>query len=162
MIWPGTGDAGAIVRRGWAGAVLSLWGTRNVKSRRAWLGCIAGAALLGSMSSAGAQDAQQEGQAPREPNAIDVYDPDVAAADLAAGEDLYQTVCRNCHGPTAKGMASFPRLAGHDAQFLSTQLAEYRAGETLGPNTLLMAPHAKKLSDADIVNLAAYIADEFD
>ena len=92
---------------------------------------------------------------------IDPYEPDIAAADLMAGETLYQSVCRNCHGPTAKGMASFPKLAGHDIQYLSVQLAEYRAGVKLGPNTGLMAPHARELSDADIVNLAGYIATEF-
>ena len=83
-------------------------------------------------------------------------------ADLSAGRDLYKSVCRNCHGPTAKGMASFPKLAGQDAETLTILLQEYRAGETLGPNTALMAPHAKELSDADIANLAAYIATEFE
>ena len=114
------------------------------------------AATVGWIGLAAAQDAS--GGA----TAIDVYDPDIALADLMAGEELYQSVCRNCHGPTAKGMASFPKLAGHEAQYLSTQLAEYRAGQTLGYNTALMAPHAKALSDADILNLVAYITTEFD
>ena len=84
--------------------------------------------------------------------------PDDANHDVGAGEDLYQSVCRNCHGPTAKGMASFPKLAGQDSEYLTQALEAYRAGETMGYNTALMAPHAKDLSDADIGNLVAYIA----
>ena len=84
--------------------------------------------------------------------------PATLAQDLAAGEEHYQSVCRNCHGPTAKGMASFPKLAGQDPEYLTYILGEYRSGETVGPNTALMAPHAKELSDEDIANLAAYIA----
>lgn len=86
--------------------------------------------------------------------------PGTVAADLAAGEEYYAAVCSNCHGPAAKGMASFPKLTGHDAEFLITRLEQYRAGETVGPNTALMAPIAADLSDEDIANLAAYIATE--
>ena len=84
------------------------------------------------------------------------------AQDLMAGEKMYQSVCRNCHGPKAQGLASFPKLAGQDAETLTILLQEYRAGEKLGPNTALMAPHAKKLTDEDIANLTAYIAETFE
>ena len=84
------------------------------------------------------------------------------AQDAAAGETLYQSVCKNCHGPTAKGMASFPKLAGNTAEYLSTRLERYRAGEKVGPNTALMRPHAKELSDEDIAALAEYIATAFE
>ena len=134
-------------------------------STNAWAIALMGLAALGWAVAASAQNAPSDASpsAAAEPAAsIDVYEPDVALADLAAGGELYQSVCRNCHGPTAKGMASFPKLAGHDAQYLSIQLAEYRAGQTLGYNTAIMAPHAKELSDQDILNLAAYIATEFE
>lgn len=78
------------------------------------------------------------------------------------GEALYQSVCRNCHGPTARGMASFPKLAGNTAEYLETRLRQYRAGEQLGPNTALMQPLAADLSDEEIESLAAYIATSFD
>ena len=78
-------------------------------------------------------------------------------ADVAAGEALYQGGCRNCHGPTAKGMASFPKLVGHDAGYLTGRLEQYRSGEQVGPNTALMKPQAVNLSDEDIANLAAYL-----
>jgi len=84
------------------------------------------------------------------------------AQDVAAGETAYQSVCRNCHGPTAKGMASFPKLAGSTVEYLEERLQQYRAGEQVGANTALMRPHAVDLSDEDIANLAAYIATSFE
>lgn len=84
------------------------------------------------------------------------------AQDAAAGEAAYQSVCKNCHGPTAKGMASFPKLAGTTAEYLEGRLKQYRAGEQVGANTALMRPHAEGLSDEDIANLAAYISTTFE
>lgn len=82
------------------------------------------------------------------------------AQDVSEGEALYQDVCRNCHGPTGKGMASFPRLVGHDAEFIASRLEKYRAGERVGSNSALMMPVAADLTDEDIANLAAYITEE--
>ncbi len=86
----------------------------------------------------------------------------VVAQDIAAGETLYQKSCRNCHGPTARGMASFPKLAGNDAEYLVMRMEQYRAGEQVGPNTALMRPQAANLSDEDIANIASYIANSFE
>ena len=83
-------------------------------------------------------------------------------ADVAAGEKIYQRVCKNCHGPKAQGMASYPRLSDKEADYLQQRLEQYRAGEKLGPNTPLMAPHAKKLSDEDIANIVTYITTAFE
>jgi cytochrome c553 len=79
------------------------------------------------------------------------------AQDATAGEEIYQGVCRNCHGPTAKGMASYPKLVGRSADYLSGRLATYRAGEKVGHNSALMIPQARNLSDEDIANVVAYI-----
>ncbi len=78
--------------------------------------------------------------------------------NVEAGKTVYKKDCRGCHGPTAKGLASFPKLVGHPADYLVDKLTRYRAGERLGPNTPLMAPRAQKLSDDDIVNIAHFIA----
>ncbi|MFO8151709.1 c-type cytochrome [Thioalkalivibrio sp.] len=83
------------------------------------------------------------------------------AADLEAGAATYQT-CISCHGPAAQGQAIFPALAGRDAEYLADKLQRYRAGEQVGENTALMAPHATGLSDEEIENVSAYIAEEFD
>ncbi|MCA1791369.1 MAG: c-type cytochrome [Thioalkalivibrio sp.] len=82
------------------------------------------------------------------------------AADLEAGKAKYQ-VCASCHGPEGKGQAIFPGIAGQDADYIAGKLNQYRAGEQVGPNTALMAPHAAALSDDDIANVSAYIAAEF-
>ena len=82
----------------------------------------------------------------------------VAVADAAAGEKLYRKSCRACHGPTGKGLSSYPKLLGQSVEYLVDRLERYRKGEKFGPNTPLMAPNAKKLSDEDIVNLSAFIA----
>jgi cytochrome c553 len=82
------------------------------------------------------------------------------AADLEAGKAKYQ-VCASCHGPEGKGQAIFPGIAGQDADYIAGKLNQYRAGEQVGPNTALMAPHAAALSDDDIANVSAYIASEF-
>lgn len=83
------------------------------------------------------------------------------AQDVAAGEKLYQRSCRACHGPSAQGMASFPRLADKTEEILVERLQTYREGEKVGPNSALMIPHARKLTDEDIENIAAYITTTF-
>ena len=76
------------------------------------------------------------------------------AQNLEAGKAIYKKQCRGCHGPTAKGLASYPRLSDKTVDYLVDRLERYRAGERFGPNTPLMAPRAKKLSDDDIANIA--------
>lgn len=84
-----------------------------------------------------------------------------SAQDIAAGKALYKKECKTCHGPTAKGMASYPKLAGRSTDYLTDKLKRYRAGEKFGPNTPLMAPRAKILSDKDIDNVVAFIVETF-
>lgn len=83
------------------------------------------------------------------------------ATDLAVAEKTYATVCANCHGRTGRGMASFPSLAGQEADYIVLRLKQYRAGEKVGPNTPLMMPQATELSDDEIASLSAYIATNF-
>ncbi|MEM7664150.1 MAG: c-type cytochrome [Paracoccaceae bacterium] len=80
------------------------------------------------------------------------------AQNADEGAKLYKKECRSCHGPTAKGLASYPRLTGQPVEYLIDRLERYRAGEKFGPNTPLMAPRAKKLSDDDIANVVSFIA----
>lgn len=82
-------------------------------------------------------------------------------ADTDATAKVFAEVCSKCHGPTGRGMASFPRLSDKDKDYLADRLRQYRAGEMVGPNTPLMMPHAVNLSDAEIDGLAAYIATAF-
>ncbi|MDW7746497.1 c-type cytochrome [Halomonas sp.] len=81
--------------------------------------------------------------------------------DKSAGESLFSTSCAQCHGPSGKGMASFPSLTGRDSDYISSRLMQYRDGKKVGANSGLMIPNAAGLSDDDIANLAAYISSEF-
>lgn len=85
----------------------------------------------------------------------------LADADLDAGEEIFRQGCRNCHGPRAQGMASFPRLAGLDAEHLLGRLQQYHAGERVGPGSPLMIPVAKALSEDEMRDVSAYIASAF-
>jgi cytochrome c553 len=82
---------------------------------------------------------------------------DVSAADVEGGKAKYMA-CQGCHGPAGQGQAIFPAVAGKDADYLSTVMKRYRAGEQVGPNSMMMMPHAMSLTDEDIANLAAYMA----
>ena len=87
---------------------------------------------------------------------------DVAATrDIAAGERVYRRSCAQCHGRNGRGQGSFPPVAGLDEEHIATRLAQYRAGERIGPNSALMIPVASRLSDEDIANLAAFISTDF-
>ena len=82
----------------------------------------------------------------------------IASGDAAAGEEIYKKNCRRCHGPTAKGLASYPSLRDQPVEYLVDRLERYRKGEKIGPNTALMAPNAKNLSDEDILSISTFIA----
>ena len=79
------------------------------------------------------------------------------AFDIEEGQALYKKNCRSCHGPTAKGLASYPKLQDKSADYLIDRLERYRKGEKFGPNTPLMAPRAKTLSDEDIIHISHFI-----
>lgn len=83
------------------------------------------------------------------------------AQDAFDPEAHYGKVCKNCHGPTAAGMASFPKLNDKSAAYLAMRLAQYRAGEQVGSNTALMRPHAAELTDEQLVALSDFIATSF-
>lgn len=77
-----------------------------------------------------------------------------AAADIAAGKRRAE-VCFACHG--ANGVSTIPgtpHLAGQQRNYLEKALHAYREGTTRQDPT--MTAMAKPLSDADIVNIAAY------
>lgn len=86
--------------------------------------------------------------------------PAVSPADAAMdkGRIAYGGVCVGCHGKQGEGQGVFPKVAGKPAQELAAKLRDYREGKQMGPQTAIMAPNAKNLSDEDIDALANYMA----
>ena len=94
----------------------------------------------------------------------DAKDDTTAAAtesaqhNAEAGESLYKSNCKSCHGTKGRGMASYPKLSDKTADYIVKRLNQYKSGEKIGPNTPLMRPQAAKLTDEEIANLAAYLS----
>lgn len=87
------------------------------------------------------------------------------AADAAKGEQaLKKNQCASCHGDNYSKSTdnSIPKLAGQHQDYLVQALRQYKAGDNksapLARNNAIMTGQAKKLSDADINNIAAYLA----
>jgi cytochrome c553 len=98
----------------------------------------------------------------------DSHSPFVAYAppgSLARGEALVTTggsgktvPCGICHGPDLKGLGPVPALAGRSPSYLFRQLYDIQHGTRAGSWTALMQPVVAKLSEEEMVALAAYAA----
>ena len=77
--------------------------------------------------------------------------------DISGGKRRAE-VCMACHGADGATTASpgIPRLAGQDRDYLIKALRAYRMGTSRTDET--MTAMAKPLSDADIVNIAAFFS----
>jgi cytochrome c553 len=80
----------------------------------------------------------------------------IAGGNAHAGKAKADDACADCHGADGKGDADNPKLAGMSAQKFIKDMKEYKAGER--PKSKKMTKAAKKLSDEDIADLAAYYA----
>lgn len=67
-------------------------------------------------------------------------------------------LCAACHGEKGISVqAEYPNLAGQKERYLQLALRSYQRGER---RHAIMSPIAKGLSEADIVNLAAFYASQ--
>lgn len=81
----------------------------------------------------------------------------LAEGTSAAGEEK-SAECVSCHGEGGHGMVPlFPKLAGLSPAYVSKQLMDFKSGKRKDPT---MEGLASALSDEDIVNLAAYYAEQ--
>ena len=64
--------------------------------------------------------------------------------------------CGTCHGDHGQGQATFPRLAGQHADYVEKQLRVFQRTDER-PEGSVMKTIAHGLSDADVVNAAAYV-----
>jgi cytochrome c553 len=102
-------------------------------------------ALAATGAIALAQDAKPAAAAPAAP----------AKPDLAKGEASF-AACAACHGADGNSTTpTFPKLAQQHPQYTVKQLQEFKSGKR---NNAVMKPFATALSDADMQNIAAWLA----
>ena len=78
------------------------------------------------------------------------------SVDTSAGRKRAE-VCMACHGEDGRSKTpGTPHLVDQDREYLMKALRAYRIGETRRDET--MTAMAKVLSDADIINIAAYFS----
>lgn len=88
----------------------------------------------------------------------------VPKGTLEAGSALAKTggngktiQCSVCHGPDYKGLGNVPGLAGRSPIYLFRQLNDMQHGTRKGNAVALMQPVVQKLSQDDMIALAAYM-----
>ena len=86
------------------------------------------------------------------------------AGSVAKGEALAKTggsgttiACSLCHGPELKGVDLIPPIAGRSPTYIVRQLYEFKHGSRAGAASDLMKPTVEKLSQDDMIALAAYV-----
>ena len=83
---------------------------------------------------------------------------EAAKPDLAAGEARFTAVCAACHGADGNsGSPANPKLAAQHPEYLVKQLQEYKSGKRANA---IMQGMAAGLSDADMKNIAAWLASQ--
>jgi len=82
------------------------------------------------------------------------------AGDAEAGKTVFASKgCVGCHGANGvSAVPTYPNLAGQKEQYLSLSIKAYKEGKRSSTNAASMNPMAAMLSDADIDNVAAYLA----
>lgn len=104
-----------------------------------------------------AQD--HERQLLRDPNSGTVaYVP---MGSVARGKALVARAtvpCTSCHGPDLKGMANFPAIAGRSPVYAARQLYLFKEGTRNGPLAATMKDVTSRLSEQDMIDVAAYVA----
>ena len=66
------------------------------------------------------------------------------------------TQCGVCHGPDLKGLGPVPGIAGRSPSYLVRQMYDIQQGARKGTWAELMKPVVAKLSEEDMLNIAAY------
>lgn len=66
--------------------------------------------------------------------------------------------CATCHGADLKGLGPVPGIAGRSPSYLVRQMYDMQQGTRRGEWTELMKPVVSRLSDADMLNIAAYVS----
>jgi len=90
----------------------------------------------------------------------------VPRGSLARGRRLVATggtggrtaSCPLCHGPDLKGLGVVPSIAGRSPSYIVRQLYDLQQGVRAGDGAALMAPVVARMTNAERVAIAAYLA----
>lgn len=66
--------------------------------------------------------------------------------------------CGICHGPDLKGMGPVPGIAGRSPSYLVRQMYDIQQGTRRGEWAALMKPVVSRLTQDDMLNIAAYVS----
>ncbi|HET7834033.1 MAG TPA: c-type cytochrome, partial [Gallionella sp.] len=66
--------------------------------------------------------------------------------------------CTGCHRDDGAGDKAYPRLAGQSQEYISRQLADFKAGARANDNYGLMRAVVARMTDQEIKSVAAYLA----
>jgi cytochrome c553 len=77
---------------------------------------------------------------------------------VTSGGEGKTTRCAICHGPELRGLGPVPRLAGRSPSYLFRQLYDFQHGSRHGEWSALMKAPVARLSEDDMLNIAAYLA----
>ena len=80
----------------------------------------------------------------------------VHAADVAAGKALAEESCIDCHGDDGAGDDDYPAITGLSVEKFTRAIQEYQNGTRT--KSTKMTKEAKKVSAAQVADLAAYYA----
>jgi cytochrome c553 len=69
-----------------------------------------------------------------------------------------QNNCAGCHNPDYSGREQMPRLANQREDYLLKALRDYKSGERIGYGMVVMPEAVAGLKDADLADLAYYLA----
>jgi cytochrome c553 len=87
----------------------------------------------------------------------------VPVGSISKGEELVRTgsgrtlQCNICHGVDLQGLGNVPRIAGLSPTYTFRQLFDMQAGTRDGPGAALMKAAVAKLTEEDMVSIAAYL-----
>lgn len=89
----------------------------------------------------------------------------VPVGSIKKGEALVKTggngktvACGVCHGPGLQGLGPVPAIAGRSPSYLVRQMYDMQQGARKGVWADLMKPVVQKLTNDDLINIAAYTA----
>ena len=81
------------------------------------------------------------------------------SASYNRGEVLFFAKgCSSCHGPSAEGSTTYPKLAKKPKKYLIKKLQDFKAGKAISVSQQMMAQFANELDDKNIEDLATFLS----